>query len=451
MMADTPDDVLDRGISDMSDQEQVNALYNGLVQESFWPFAFSPCAQPLASAFPYSKIEIWNLSTDSYYRTLKHHDGKVTAIVFSLDGQLLASGSSEGELRLWDVETGALKYVFDKLSGKIRSIAFSKDAHLLVYASEKIVRLLDVSTGASRNVSMNITGLLNMVAFSPDSQLLALVSAGDKMIQLWDATLYTNHTETDVREENIREVLFSPDGQTIASVSSDRTIQLLDAETGVRRKTPTGVKEVLFSPDNRLLASASSGRTVQIWDVENFSIKETITGNWGSGSVVAYSPDGKLVASASPSSSFPQVILWNAETGKLQHTLEVGRQKEPGTSRWTISAVVFSPDCRTVAALLWNSQLWIWDASTGNRQETLWGEFGMIPGIIFSPDSQLIAVSHRNWKTWVFNRITSSSRFIRVPEDATNVVAFSPDHRLIAIASTYREAVWVYDAKTEGP
>ena len=68
----------------------------------------------------------------------------------------------------------------------------------------------------------------------------------------------------------VNEVVFSPDGQLLASASDDNTIRLWDPATGTSRGTLEGhsdwVRAVVFSPDGQLLASASDDKTVRLWD-----------------------------------------------------------------------------------------------------------------------------------------------------------------------------------------
>ncbi|KAF2187192.1 WD40 repeat-like protein, partial [Zopfia rhizophila CBS 207.26] len=75
-----------------------------------------------------------------------------------------------------------------------------------------------------------------------------------------------------------------------------------------------------FSPDGKILASASVDSTVQLWDADTGAVLQTLEGHSSRANAVAFLPDGKVLASASGDST---VKLWDADTGVVLHTLEI--------------------------------------------------------------------------------------------------------------------------------
>ncbi|KAF2175910.1 WD40 repeat-like protein [Zopfia rhizophila CBS 207.26] len=185
------------------------------------------------------------------------------------------------------------------------------------------------------------------------------------------------------------------------------------------------VQAVAFSPDGKVLASASGDRTVKLWDASSGAVQQTLEGHRDPVSAVAFSPDGKVLASASGDST---VKLWDASSGAVQQTLEGHRDP--------VQAVAFSPDGKVLASASWDSTVKLWDASSGAVQQTLEGHRDWVWAVAFSPDGKVLASA--SWDRTVKLWDASSGAVQQTLEghrDPVWAVAFSPDGKVLASAS----------------
>ena len=287
--------------------------------------------------------------------------------------------------------------------------------------------------------------LVNSVAFSPDGQTLATGST-DKTIRVWDThtaslkMLLVGHTDL------ISSVVFSPDGQTLASASPDTTVRLWDSETGEHKTTLRvhsgfgyiGFHSVAFSPDGQTVAAGGDYEdpSIWLWDLHNEENIRTFTGHENRISSIAFSPDGRTLASASWDAT---VRLWNPNNGRLERTLT-------GHTLW-VESVTFSPDGQTLASTS-RETIRLWNPHTGEKKKTLTGNTDWIKQIAFSPDGEKLATGSLDRKVRIWD--IQTGEYIDVSEeDARSViaVAFSPDGQMLA-TSRANATVQLWDVQT---
>ena len=178
----------------------------------------------------------------------------------------------------------------------------------------------------------------------------------------------------------VTSVAFSPDGQTLASGSEDKTIEMWKLEAGKRWYTLTGHSDwvtcVTFSPDGRTLASSGRDRTIHIWDLNKGKWWYALRGHADRVSAVAFSPNGQVLASSSRDKT---VQLWDLNKGRWMSSL-TGHAEG-------VEAVAFSAGGEFLASASRDKTVRLWDLPAGKSLCTLADCGDWVRAIVFAPNS----------------------------------------------------------------
>ena len=273
--------------------------------------AISPDGQILVSGSVDKKIKLWSMPDGKPLKTLPAHQDKVMSVAISPDGRIIASGSKDGSIKLWNLKTGQLLRALSGHSEYVLSVAFSPDGQTIATSSaDKTVKLWDVRTGKQVRSLSGHSNWVYAVAFSPDGQILADAS-DDSTIKLWHlptGKLITNLSSPSGKV--VRSVAFSPDGKTLVSGSYDQ-INLWnlenvlagckDASSCSPRKTFSGklgiVDSIAISPDSQTLACGTKDKSIKLWNLQTGKLQDTISGLSDPVHTLTFSPDGKTLVS----------------------------------------------------------------------------------------------------------------------------------------------------------
>lgn len=251
---------------DVASGQEVRALNGHL-----WGLAFSPDGKWLASGSNDYTIKVWEVASGQEVHTLEGHNDGVLGVAFSPDGKWLASGSEDDTVKLWDVTSGQVVHTLEGHYNAVKSVAFSPDGKWLASGSyDETVMLWDVATGQQVRILVGHTHTVSSVAFSPDGKWLASGSY-DGTVKLWDAAS-GHEVRTFGDTLGFLCVAFSPDGNWLAAGSDDFTVEVWEVASGQEVSTLEGhtweVASVAFSPDGKQLASSGSfDNTVKLWDL----------------------------------------------------------------------------------------------------------------------------------------------------------------------------------------
>ena len=327
-------------------------------------------------------------------------------LAFILPPNTFAQGNAEPQL-----PEGVKTYI--KSSGKITgNMQYSPDGKELAVASDMGIWLYDARSGAEVALLLGHEGQVKAITYSPDGKMLA--SAGiDKTIRLWNPKTSEHLATLTGHSGVVRSIAFSPDGKQLVSGSWDGTTrlwatenrqQLWSAHTPQAQEQDPLVREFLglspgpyknpaerlmlkwilavaYSPDGKTVASSgNSGNTIHLWNIENGKRLRTLEGHTDMVNALTFSPDGKTLVSGSDDDT---LRVWNAGTGRLRRTL-AGHRND-------VKAVVFSRDGKMLASGSKDASVRLWDAETGRFLPTLRGHVWEIEAVAFSPDGKTVA------------------------------------------------------------
>jgi WD40 repeat protein len=298
------------------------------------------------------------------------------------------------------------------------------------------VLLWDSATGKELmelEIPKPFTATGSLLAFSPDGKMLAVPAAcpediapvGGPRLYLWDLGTQELRATLEGHEKEIEEVVFSPDGRTVATAAG--VVKLWDTATRRNRTLLEAMSPLAFAPYGGVLAAAHRrAPAIGLWDVA--SGEQTGRGFSVAPAALAFSPDGAALAVGSRDTS---VQLFNVSTGRqlerfLGHTVAPGR-------------LAFSPDGHTLASSSSDGEVKLWDVDPASIHDPATkGHY--VEWVALSPDGKLLATAATNladpahpgqvklWDTATGQVLTTFNQF----KHPVFRVAFSPDGKTLA-------------------
>lgn len=196
------------------------------------------------------------------------------------------------------------------------------------------------------------------------------------------------------------------------------------------------VTSVAWSPDGRFLASGSKDSTVSIWNTDSGKTVRELKGHGCSPNScsyvgVAWSPDGRFIAVSAGNKT---ARIWDAASGKVVRTFKGGKT--------SIGRMAWSPDSRFLAGAYFKS-VRIWNAENGQLVRTLTGHLQSVWHVTWSPDGRYLASGSTDKTVRVWDTATGKlfHRLHGFPHWVTSV-AWSSDGRFLASTSSKKVYVW---------
>jgi WD40 repeat protein len=280
---------------------------------------------------------------------------------------------------------------------------------------------LDNSTAQSATELKGHTALIYHLAFSPDGKLLA--TAGfDNVVKLWEWPSGKEIRTLSGHTGPVYCVVFHPSGTILASGSLDKTIRLWNVADGklireIKGHTDivdsiglAGLKAVASAPGAKLIASGSSDKTVRVWNLDDGKEVKNLGPQAGTVYTVAFSPDGKWLASAGHS--------------------------QPGASATGSKPAAPAPGSKPSepAASATGAGIKLWDTTNWKESKTFAGHDGPVTGILFTPDSAnllSIGMMDRTLRLWNVADGKELKKMGPTPDDLYGI-AMSRDGKILA-------------------
>jgi WD40 repeat protein/serine/threonine protein kinase len=277
-------------------------------------------------------------------------------------------------------------------------------------------------------------------------------------------------------DDYVFNVVYSPDGKSLATSSEDGTARVFDAATGrlihtLRGHYPDICWRVTYSPDGKLLASGGRDKTVKIWEAATGDLLHTLTGNPDTVYGVSFSPDGCLLAAGSTVTKLWDTRTWQEirpplpggghvtfspngrllgsysggpfSGGRIQIWDVASLMKEPGPVHPIVSLdaslysrPAFSPDSRSVAVSCDGNIVKVLDVESRETILTLRGHTNEINEVVYSLDGHYLASSSDDQTVRVWDAADGRPlRTFRGHTHSAQGVSFSPDCRRLASSS----------------
>lgn len=342
------------------------------------------------------------------------------SVAISPDSLLLATGGDNGDVWLWDLESSSPLRAVELGSEPVEKIAFSPDGQTLaVILADGSVLMIDPAT----------LEVIMRLETGPAWLGSQMAIAGE---------YFATATQARLGDGDFLTRVVDPTGLYLRSLMDGSLVRKLEVET--LAFPPGGFASLVFSPDGSALAASPLGLPPVIWETASGKVIHTYQEvEGGAPTCTDLALTDEFLAGACMDR---QIYLWETWTGFF-----IGALQGHGS---TVQAVAFSPDGRLLASGDAHSQVRIWNPADGTVvREINVVEPSPITDLVFSPDGSHLAVANtRDYpKVSLWDVSSGEQQDFLGFNDTVSAVAFSQDGSMLAVVVhfEFRDQLELYD------
>ncbi|KAG0216201.1 hypothetical protein BGX31_000656, partial [Mortierella sp. GBA43] len=391
-------------------------------------------------------IDVYSLPSLEKLWTLGGHTSMIRKTVYSPDGHQLASCAYDNTTRLWDIKSGICSHVLRCQEPhlynqrRLYGVAYSPKGDLIATAgTNSTVQLWDTNSGECLSTLVGNLFDINCVVFSPDGNHVAS-GCGTGAIRLWN--IHTMETFLLTGHNGMVEMMvFSLQGnRLIFSRGRERTVQVWDVATKECLLVFTGRNNtcpIRYSPRDEEVAIAGEDDTINLWDTLS-GTRLRLEGHGGYISDLDYSPKGDLLASC----SFDYTVrVWDTATGACNH-------KFTGHSN-LISHLCFLPQGDQVLSGSDDMTIRLWDVATQPSHQAPRGHDLSVDTIKHSPKGDQVATCGAGGTVRLWDLESGRCLHnIKGHKSYVYTIVYSPEGDMIASRASGDDPVRIWNTET---
>jgi eukaryotic-like serine/threonine-protein kinase len=399
--------------------------------------ALSPDQTLLASSSGDGTARIWNLASHQEIARLTNHAALVWDVAFSPNGQLLATCGADQRIRLWSTANWQELQVLKGHLNEVWTLAFAPDGRTLVSSGkDETVKLWSVDPKPGPATRLPLAPTSRFLSLSPDGRHFALLEGNT--LSIWDTRALRKLHELTPLEPGPATVRLGLDGHHLYVGDSAGNLHQIELATPSDPiplvPHPGPITALALSIDGQLIASAGRDQVVLVQSTASRQPIAQLTAPADRIQSLAFSRDHRLLAGSTGPDD--RILVWDLPSQTHRLTL-------PG-HKGLILGFDFSPDGRLLASASWDGTARLWDTTSGRLLASLRAHLLGVNGVTFTPDGRRLAAGTGDGFIKFWNVENHQEVLTLHAQGGVNTLAFIPgDETLVSVSPI---AVQLWDA-----